>query len=99
MVLSDSMSMDVDEIGMPPRYHFPLATHSAQGPSAIPSESMIKSAKEKREKLRVQGGQDDFISLAVTKRSEDDGPHPESRLMREEDDLGEGDDGMFGKKI
>lgn len=38
----------------------------------------------------------DFISLSVT-RKEDlyQGPHPESRLMREDDDLGEGDDGKI----
>lgn len=40
-------------------------------------------------------GEEDFISLSVTKRSEDTGPHPESRLVREEDELGEGDDGTF----
>ncbi|TFK27623.1 hypothetical protein FA15DRAFT_586077 [Coprinopsis marcescibilis] len=62
--------------------------------SDIPSESSIKVAKEKRERLRkVQGtGEEDFISLSLTKRSEDAGPHPESRLMREEDELGEADD-------
>lgn len=40
-------------------------------------------------------GEEDFISLSVTKRSEDTGPHPESRLVREEDELGEGDDGSW----
>jgi hypothetical protein len=36
----------------------------------------------------------DFISLAVTRRSDEyQGPHPESRLVREGDELGEGDDG------
>lgn len=40
---------------------------------------------------------DDFISLSVTKRdaSRDQGPHPGSRLQREDDDLGEGDDGAY----
>lgn len=61
----------------------------------IPSESSIKVAKEKRERLRkIQvTGEEDFISLSVTKRAdESQGPHPESRLVREEDELGEGDD-------
>lgn len=42
-------------------------------------------------KLKVSG-EEDFISLSVTRRSEDSGPHPDSRLVREEDELGEGDD-------
>ncbi|KAF7364986.1 GC-rich sequence DNA-binding factor-like protein [Mycena venus] len=61
----------------------------------IPSESSIKVAKERRERLRKTGvsHEDDFISLSVVKRpDESQGPHPESRLMREEDELGEGDD-------
>ncbi|PPQ72250.1 hypothetical protein CVT26_006977, partial [Gymnopilus dilepis] len=61
----------------------------------IPSESSIKVAKEKRERLRKTRvtGEEDFISLSVAKRDElPQGPHPESRLMREEDELGEGDD-------
>ncbi|KAJ6584175.1 nineteen complex-related protein 2-domain-containing protein [Mycena vulgaris] len=61
----------------------------------IPSESSIKVAKERRERLRNTGvsAEDDFISLSVVKRpDESQGPHPESRLMREEDELGEGDD-------
>ncbi|KAG2010010.1 hypothetical protein CC2G_012869 [Coprinopsis cinerea AmutBmut pab1-1] len=60
----------------------------------ILSESSIKVAKEKRERLRKlkDSGEEDFISLSLTKRSEDLGPHPESRLVREEDELGEGDD-------
>jgi hypothetical protein len=54
-------------------------------------------AKERRERLRATtaAGEDDFISLSVVKRAEESqGPHPESRLVREEDELGEGDDGM-----
>ena len=39
-------------------------------------------------------GSEDFISLSVGKHSDSpQGPHPESRLMREEDEVGEGDDG------
>ncbi len=44
--------------------------------------------------MRGTGAEDDFISLSVTRRAEDQGPHPESRLVREEDELGEGDDGL-----
>jgi hypothetical protein len=46
--------------------------------------------------MRTHGTEDDFISLSVTKRDAmPQGPHPESRLMREEDELGEEDDGML----
>ncbi|KIK69685.1 hypothetical protein GYMLUDRAFT_150994 [Collybiopsis luxurians FD-317 M1] len=60
----------------------------------IHTESTIKQAKERRERLRKTGvsSSEDYISLSVTRRSEDQGPHPESRLVREEDELGEGDD-------
>jgi GC-rich sequence DNA-binding factor len=62
----------------------------------IPAESSVKAAKEKRERLRKSGaeGAEDYISLSVTRHAdEDQGPHPESRLVREDDELGEGDDG------
>ncbi|KAI6039350.1 GCFC-domain-containing protein, partial [Pisolithus marmoratus] len=60
---------------------------------SIPTQSYIQSAREKRERLRAVGPEQDYISLAVTTRIDAyQGPHPESRLMREEDDLGEGDD-------
>ncbi|KAH8825156.1 nineteen complex-related protein 2-domain-containing protein [Flagelloscypha sp. PMI_526] len=67
-----------------------------QGIPLIHSESSIRSAKEKREHLRKSGrtlNEDDFVSLSLS-RTEDiyKGPHPESRLMREDDDLGDGDD-------
>lgn len=63
----------------------------------IPSESTVKAAREKRDRLRKTGAtEEDYISLSVTKREDTFiGPHPESRLMREDDDLGEGDDGTF----
>lgn len=66
--------------------------------SEIPSESAIQAAKEKRDRLKQTKTQtsqgEDFISLSVTRRDEGyQGPHPESRLMREDDELGEGDDG------
>ncbi|TDL23255.1 hypothetical protein BD410DRAFT_787584 [Rickenella mellea] len=70
--------------------------HEIEETSFIPSESSIAAAKEKRERLRssnTANGEDDFISLSVTRREDiHQGPHPESRLMREEDDLGDGDD-------
>jgi GC-rich sequence DNA-binding factor len=52
--------------------------------------------KERRQRLRKTGQEheEDYVSLSVTKvGDEPQGPHPESRLMREEDDLGDGDDG------
>ncbi|KAJ1303381.1 hypothetical protein OPQ81_011573 [Rhizoctonia solani] len=65
----------------------------------IPLSSAVIEAKKKREQMRVTGKtntpqQDDFISLSLTRRDENtyQGPHPESRLQREDDDLGEGDD-------
>lgn len=67
--------------------------------SEIPAESAIQAAKEKRERLKqtktqISQAEEDFISLSVTRRDEGyQGPHPESRLMREDDELGEGDDG------
>lgn len=64
--------------------------------TTIPSTSAITAAKEKRERLRKTDNStaDDFISLSVTKRVDySQGPHPESRLVREDDEVGEGDDG------
>lgn len=61
----------------------------------IPTQSSIKVAKERRERLRKTGKtvDEDFVSLSLTQRSDvDQGPHPESRLMREDDEVGEGDD-------
>ncbi|KAI0036544.1 nineteen complex-related protein 2-domain-containing protein [Vararia minispora EC-137] len=58
----------------------------------IPAESSVKAAKEKRERLK-KGAGEEYISLTVARREdEDQGPHPESRLVREDDELGEGDD-------
>lgn len=62
----------------------------------IPTEVSIKAAKDKREQLRKTGGttSDGFISLSVTKREDVyQGPHPDSRLMREEDELGDAEEG------
>ena len=71
---------------------------AADNDSAIPSESSILNARQKRERIRtaVPSNGEDYISLSVIKQSEESkGPHPESRLVREEDELGEGDDGMY----
>ncbi|KAH8114705.1 nineteen complex-related protein 2-domain-containing protein [Phellopilus nigrolimitatus] len=71
---------------------------TAESASEIPAESSILAAKQKRERLRQTNpstgqGEDEFISLAVTRKDDTyQGPHPESRLMREDDELGEGDD-------
>lgn len=70
------------------------------GVATIPSQSAVLAAKEKRERMRTTGSissrADEYISLSLTSRDDEyRGPHPESRLMREDDDLGEGDDGVF----
>jgi len=106
----DELSVDVemsveyqDEVVMGMRHFFCLFVIIAQSslvedsPMAIPSESSVKVAREKRERLRKvqETGEQDFISLSVTRREDvHQGPHPESRLVREEDELGEGDDGV-----
>ena len=79
-----------------------FASSSDLGEVAIPSQSFVLAAKEKRERLRTSGPAsphtEDYISLSLTKRDDEYlGPHPESRLMREDDDLGEGDDGVIDK--
>lgn len=62
--------------------------------TSIPSASSVQAAKEKRERLRKNDPEEDYISLSLTKRVDfSQGPHPTSRLVREEDELGEGDDG------
>jgi GC-rich sequence DNA-binding factor len=56
------------------------------------------NAKQKRERIRTTATSngEDYISLSVIKRSDESkGPHPDSRLVREEDELGEGDDGAY----
>lgn len=75
-----------------------LATLGGQDADLIPSESAIKAAREKRDRLRKVGPvEEDFISLEVTKREPfASGPHPESRLVREDDEMGEGEDGVSG---
>ncbi len=74
------------------------------GVVAIPSQSAVLAAKEKRERMRAAGPSsshaDEYISLSLTTRDDEyQGPHPESRLMREDDDLGEGDDGELSNQL
>ncbi|KAF8726431.1 hypothetical protein AX14_004859 [Amanita brunnescens Koide BX004] len=80
----DDMSVDISETAFQT-----LDVITETGETSIPSESSIKVAKERRERVRKAkiSGDDDYISLAVTRR--DDNVHPESRLVREEDELGE----------
>ncbi|KAG6817011.1 hypothetical protein H0H87_000907 [Tephrocybe sp. NHM501043] len=85
------MSMDVDDITTMVVDGVDKFANTA----IIPTESSIKSARERRERLRKTGasGEEDFISLSVIRKADEpSGPHPSSRLVREEDELGEGDD-------
>ncbi|KAJ7451559.1 nineteen complex-related protein 2-domain-containing protein [Mycena latifolia] len=89
------MSMDIGDMSVDISMQDIDRSDVFDSATSIPSESSIKVAKERRERLRntTASGAEDFISLSVTKRpDESQGPHPESRLMREEDELGEGDD-------
>ncbi|RDB19034.1 GC-rich sequence DNA-binding factor 2 [Hypsizygus marmoreus] len=94
--ISDSydadMSMDVEDVSM---MSVDGTDVFGSSEAIIPTESSIKLVKERRERLRKTGTsvEEDFISLSVVRKSDVyQGPHPESRLMREEDELGEGDD-------
>lgn len=104
-VMEDSAMESLDSIGN--GLHIPLfricyvlmcPSFTDTGVATIPSQSAVFAAKEKRERMRAAGPpsshSDDYISLSLTKRDDEyQGPHPESRLMREDDDLGQGDDG------
>ena len=62
----------------------------------IPPESSILASKRERNRATLSTGRDDYISLTVAKQDDEyRGPHPESRLVREEDELGEGEDGQW----
>ncbi|TFK40869.1 nineteen complex-related protein 2-domain-containing protein [Crucibulum laeve] len=87
--MSMDVSVDMGDVTMT------LPEDTEESSTYIPSESSIQVAKEKRDRLRKTqaSGEEDFISLSVAKRSDvSQGPHPNSRLVREEDELGEGDD-------
>ena len=86
--------------GMPLRFNLitfiEYTVDVSVGPySSIPAESEVRAAREKRERLRardaVTGGSEDFVSLTVSKS--DSSKASESRLVREEDEYGEGDEG------
>ncbi|EIN12920.1 hypothetical protein PUNSTDRAFT_97886 [Punctularia strigosozonata HHB-11173 SS5] len=86
---STDVSMDVDDASGQRVSEMDFIDNAG---AAIPSESTIVAAKQKRDRLR-KGPEEDFISLTVSKYdSGPPGPHPGSRLMREEDEIGEGDD-------
>ncbi|KII90784.1 hypothetical protein PLICRDRAFT_52485 [Plicaturopsis crispa FD-325 SS-3] len=83
---SFDIDMSVDDISFQSNDVFESET-------AIPSESSIINAKQKRERLRGSGREEDFISLSVARRpDESQGPHPNSRLVREDDELGEAEE-------
>ncbi|KAJ7021614.1 nineteen complex-related protein 2-domain-containing protein [Mycena alexandri] len=89
------MSLDMGDISADISMQMVESIDAYESETFIPSESSIKVAKERRERLRATGvaSEDDFISLSVVQGADESrGPHPESRLMREEDELGEGDD-------
>lgn len=57
----------------------------------------MKAGKQKRERLKVSGqSRDDYISLSLTKKDDfSQGRHPESQLMRKDDELSDGADGAL----
>ncbi|KAG5653109.1 hypothetical protein H0H81_002256 [Sphagnurus paluster] len=84
------ITMDVDQVASMDVDGADLITEAV-----IPSESSIKVARERRKRIQKTGvsGEEDYISLSLVRQSDEpQGPHPESRLVREEDELGEGDD-------
>jgi GC-rich sequence DNA-binding factor len=74
--------------------------------AGIPDDAAIASAKMRRqaavENVKHNGGLgdgEDYIALgggSIVVNDGREGPHPESRLMREEDEEGEGDEGKSG---
>ncbi|KAJ4501398.1 nineteen complex-related protein 2-domain-containing protein [Lentinula lateritia] len=89
MSMSTDVAMDLGDVSM-----LDVVDITGESDTLIHTESAIKTAKERRERLRKSGvsPSEDYISLSVTRKADDQGPHPESRLVREEDELGEGDD-------
>lgn len=75
----------------------------------IPDAAAIAAAKMKRaaaiESAKhdggAAGGEEDYIALGgrLIVHDGEAGPHPESRLMREEDEEGEGDEGEFRSSL
>ncbi|KAJ3854000.1 nineteen complex-related protein 2-domain-containing protein [Lentinula lateritia] len=89
MSMSTDVTMDLGDVSM-----LDVVDITGESDTLIHTESAIKNAKERRERLRKSrvSPSEDYISLSVTRKADDQGPHPESRLVREEDELGEGDD-------
>ncbi|KAH9936526.1 GCFC-domain-containing protein [Fomitopsis serialis] len=96
--LSYDADMSMVEDSLPQSHMTGIIDLSAEAEleTTIPSASAVQVAREKRERLRTLGTSStsgDYISLSVSKGSDfSQGPHPESRLVREEDELGEADD-------
>lgn len=64
-------------------------------PDSIPTTAAIAEAKKRRERMRAEGGgtgSDGFVSLEVGFASKSG----ESRLVREDDEIGDGDEGELG---
>ncbi|KAH9851709.1 nineteen complex-related protein 2-domain-containing protein [Lenzites betulinus] len=89
------VSMDIDSTGPVSALAGLTVADEQESEAAIPSASSIAAARQKRERLRATqaSGEDDYISLSLTKGDDfSKGPHPDSRLVREEDELGDADD-------
>ncbi|GAA5977143.1 hypothetical protein JCM10908_004871 [Rhodotorula pacifica] len=74
-----------------------FASEQLQDPTDLPSSQQIERARQRREELRKAGlaapastGEDGFVSLQVGFASKGG----ESRLVREEDEIGDGDEDM-----
>lgn len=100
---------DVDSSGLSRLAREKYASSFAQDTTAgIPDATTIAAAKMKRQAGMGGNGaatasaesEEDYISLGsgggkIAIYDAQQGPHPESRLMREEDEEGEGDEGKF----
>lgn len=91
----DPVRMDVDSD------EHPTNSQYADTTQGIPDEALIAAAKAKRKAAYGQTSGEDYISLTeqsgklTVYDGDEKGPHPESRLQREEDELGEGDEGEY----
>jgi GC-rich sequence DNA-binding factor len=62
----------------------------------IPDAHSIAHLKSKRRIASSTTPADEYISLTVARKDDesiDRGPHPESRLMREDDEVGDAEEG------
>lgn len=101
---ADEQNEDVDGTGLSRLARDKYASTFAEDTTAgIPDAAAVASARMKRqaavESAKHGGsGAEDYISLGegrLVVHDGTEGPHPESRLMREEDEEGEGDEGAF----